>query len=296
MTTLSIIILNHNTERLVAATIRSIEQALKKDWEIIVVDNASTDNSVSMIKKEFPHVVLIENKQNVGFAGGCNLGMQMAKGKYVMLLNSDALFTPHGNIMTLLEYLDMHPEVAVVTPKVVLASGKLDKASHRGFPTPWNALTYYTKLEALLGKVPLLSRLVGGYHLTWKSLDQPHEIDSATGAAMIVRHSAIEKVGMLDDSFFMYGEDIDWCYRFKQAGWKIVFHPGFTVLHLKNQSGIKRELHSPEDLARRHQTTSHFFDTMTQFYKKHYMRNYPAIVTRAVFFGISVLKKLKKGA
>lgn len=293
MKKLSIIIVNHNTERLVAVALQSIRPFMQKDWEIIVVDNASTDNSVKLIKKEFPEVQVIESEKNLGFAGGNNLGINKTQGECVMLLNSDAVFTQQGHLEILLSYLDAHPDVAVITPKVVLLNGELDKAAHRGFPTPWNAFTHYTQLERLFGRLPIASRLFGGYHMTWKSLRAPHEVDACTGAAMIVRKKAMGKVGMLDESFFMYGEDIDWCYRFKQAGWKVVFHPGFTVLHLKNQSGIKREIRTDHDLAQRNQTTGQFFDTMGQFYRKHYMRKYPAIVTKAVFFGISALKRLK---
>jgi GT2 family glycosyltransferase len=290
---LSIIILNHNTERLVAATLKSVQELREADWEVIVVDNASTDNSVPVMKKAFPWVHLIVNEKNLGFAGGNNLGLEKAQGKYIMLLNSDALFTRHGKLEQLLSYMDAHPEVGVVTPKVVLPSGQPDMAAHRGFPTPWNALTYFAKLEKVFGATPIFNRFFGGYHMTWLALNQPHEIDACTGAAMIVRATAMKKVGPLDASFFMYGEDLDWCYRFKQAGWNIVYHPGFEVLHLKHQSGLKREILSDDDLAKRTQTTKHFFDTMKQFYRKHYAQKYPAIVMRAAFAGIDLLQALK---
>ncbi len=293
MKRLSIIIVNYNTEKLVESAVRSVEKQLQKDWEVIVVDNASSDNSVEAIKHVFPWVHVIKNDKNLGFSAGNNVGIKKAEGAYIMLLNSDALFTNNGSILTLLDYMDNHGDVAVVTPRVQLAHGELDKASHRGFPTPWNALTYFTQLERVFGDVPLLSRIVGGYHQTWKNLNHPHEIDSATGAAMVVRKKAIDQVGLLDENFFMYGEDIDWCYRFKQARWKIVFHPGFEVLHLKNQSGIKREVQTKEDQLKRTQTQAHFFDTMGQFYEKHYTKTYPDIVNKLVYKGISVIKKLK---
>lgn len=293
MKRLSIIIVNHNTEKLVEAAVRSVEQLMSKDWEVIVVDNASIDQSVQTLRKAFPWLEVITNENNVGFAGGNNIGIKKSNAAYIMLLNSDALLTHVGKLETLLKYMDEHPDVAVVTPKVVLAHGELDKASHRGFPTPWNSFTYFSQLERVFGKVPGLAQLFGGYHLTWKTLNQPHEIDAATGAAMIVRKKAIDQVGLLDEAFFMYGEDIDWCYRFKQARWKIIFHPGFEVLHLKNQSGIKRVIQSDEDHIKRAQTTAHFFDTMGQFYEKHYAKRYPRFVKRLVYTGISIIKKVK---
>lgn len=293
MKRVSIIIINHNTEKLLASALRSVDQQKKDDWEVLVVDNASTDNSVAMVKREFPHAHVIANEKNIGFAAGNNTGIKKAQGTYVMLLNSDALFTQVGSLETLLDYMDKHGDVAVVTPKVVLAHGELDKASHRGFPTPWNAFTYFAQMERVFGWVPFLSRIVGGYHMTWKNMNIPHEVEAVTGAAMIVRKKAIDQVGMLDEAFFMYGEDIDWCYRFKQARWKVVYHPGFQVLHLKNQSGIKREVRSNEDKVKRAQTTAYFFDTMGQFYDKHYAKRYPDIIKKLVYKGISVIKKLK---
>ncbi|HZZ98416.1 MAG TPA: glycosyltransferase family 2 protein [Candidatus Saccharimonadia bacterium] len=290
---LSIIILNHNTEKLVAAALRSVQELRQPDWEVIVVDNASTDNSVAMMKKAFPWVEIVVSTKNLGFAGGNNLGLKKATGTYIILLNSDALFTRHGKIETLLSYLDTHDEVGIVAPKVTLPNGHLDRAAHRGFPTPWNAFTYFSKLEHLTESIPLLNRVFGGYHMTWLNTREPHEIDACTGAAMIVRAAAMKKVGLLDQDFFMYGEDIDWCYRFKEAGWRIMFHPGFEILHLKHQSGMKRAVFSQEDQEKRAQTTAQFFDTMKQFYRKHYAQKYPSIVMRAAFFGIDLLQALK---
>lgn len=293
MTQLSIILLSFNTRVYLAQALQSIEAQKQPNWEVIVVDNASSDNSVEMVKKDFPWVRVIKNKENIGFAAGNNVGMKQAQGQYIMLMNSDAELYKNSKLITLIEYLDSHHDVGIVTPKVVMGNGALDQASHRGIPTPWNALTYYVGLEKLFAHTPVLNVLFGGYHQTWKSLSSMHEIDACTGAAMIVRAIAIDEVGLFDDQFFMYGEDLDWCYRFKKAGWKIVFYPEVEVLHHKNKSGIKRENKTDEANIIKKRSHAHFFDTMVQFYDKHYVSAYPNFIRVLIHGGIRVIQKLK---
>ncbi len=293
MTRLSIILLSYNTRIYLSKALQSIEVQKQKDWEVIVVDNASSDDSVEMVKKEFPWVRVIKNKENLGFAVGNNIGIRNAQGQYIMLMNSDAELRNTHPLTVLLDYLDAHHDVAVVSPKVILADGSLDQASHRGIPTPWNALTYYAGLEKLFHTFPLLNRFTGGYHQIWKAINTIHEIDACTGAAMIVRASAIDEVGLLDEQFFMYGEDLDWCYRIKKAGWKIVFYPHVEVLHHKNKSGIARDAHHPEAHHIKKRSHTHFFDTMVLFYDKHYLSTYPKIIQSLVHGGIRVIQKLK---
>lgn len=285
---LSIVILNYNTKEHLSDVLDSLEKnvlpVLKEKVEVVVVDNGSTDGSVGMVKKR-RGVTLIALKKNVGYAAGNNKGIGVARGEYVMLLNSDAKVTETGSIADLLTYLDNHRDIAVLSPKVVLAGGQLDWASHRGFPTPWSAFTYFLGLRKLIPK----SKLFGGYHMTWQDLSAVHEIDACSGAAMIVRKEAMKNVGLLDERFFMYAEDIDWCYRFKEAGWKVMYHPGLTIFHHKYQSGRKHGKHT--DVGR--QSTAMFYDTMMQFYEKHYAEKYPRIVTIAVKLGLGIIKVLK---
>ncbi len=279
----SIIILSYNTRDLLERCLSSLFQAETEQdrWEVIVVDNASADGSAAAVKKGFPRVHVIENKKNLGFAAGNNIGIKKSKGNIILLLNSDTEVSV-GAIQETVSYLDHHPKVGVVTCKLIRPDGSMDPACHRGFPTPGAALAYFSGLEKIF---PTIS-LFGGYHQGYKDFSQPHEIDSPSGAFFLVKKEVIDQVGLLDERFFMYGEDLDWSYRIKKAGWSIIFYPYVSVLHKKWQSG---KGHSDE--TQRHETQKHFFEAMQLFYKKHYQRRYGWLVTNLVQFGIWFLTK-----
>ncbi len=272
---LTLIILNYNTPELVAACLASIEKyhlsltALKT--EVIVVDNGSTDNSVKILKKDFSWIKLIETGHNLGFAAGNNVALKQANSnsRYLMLLNSDTELNANSQLDQLVSYLDEHPQVAVVTPKLLLDSGAVDLASHRGEPSPWVAFTYFSKLSKLFSH----SRIFAEYHQTYQDFDTIHQVAACSGAAMIVLRSAIEKVGLLDEAFFMYAEDLDWCRRFREAGYEIVYHPKSVIIHHKYKSGLSN---TNQHLAKK--TNAHFYDTMLQYYDKYYRSTYPFFV------------------
>ena len=293
MTRLSIIILSYNTKRYLEQVLRSLARVKKNDWEVIVVDNASQDGSAQMVKEEFPFVKCVSNRKNVGFSAGNNSGIRRAQGAYVLLLNSDTEVRDAESIPTLLSYMDKHPDIGAVTPKVVLADGTMDMASHRGIPTPWNSFSYFIGLERVFGKLPGIQRIFGGYHQTWKSMEYTHEVDACTAAAMFVRAAAIDEVGLLDEQFFMYGEDLDWCYRFRKAGWKIVYNPEATIIHHKNKSGVQVETNDEIGKITKKQATSQFFDTMELFYRKHYGKVYPRWFLGVVQFGVRCIRSMK---
>jgi GT2 family glycosyltransferase len=289
----SIVLVSYNSKELLSSALTSIEEHADLEYEIIVVDNNSTDDVGDFIKKEYPKVNFIQSKENVGYAAGNNLGMKEARGDYIFLLNTDAEFVDKHTLSTLVHHMELFPKVAIISPKVVLPSGAMDMASHRGFPTPWNAISYFTGLEKTLGSIPVVGRLFGGYHQTWQKMDRLHEIDVCTGAAMLVRASAMESVGLFDERFFMYAEDIDWCYRFRKKGWIILFDPSIRVLHRKSQTGLHKKTETKEDETVKVRTRAHFFDTMTQFYDKHYLASYPALVRTLVHLGIKGIRILK---
>jgi len=241
--------------------------------EIIVCDNASTDNTLEMVKKEFPKVIRIQNKGNVGFAAGNNPGIRKATGRYVVLLNSDTEVSPDV-MQSMIRFMDLHPKAGASTCKLVLTDGTMDPACHRGFPTPWSSFTYFMKLEKLFPK----SKLFGQYHEGYKDLKTPHEVDSISGAFFMVRREVIEQIGLLDEDYFMYAEDIDWAYRIKKAGWEIWFTPDVSVLHKKKQSGRS---HINRD--RRIKTHTFFITYNKLFYTKHYEKLYPRWVTWLVY-------------
>lgn len=272
---LSIIVLSYNTKDLLQQTLQSIPK--HPDWEVIVVDNASSDDSVAMLQQAFPSVKLILNKKNLGFAAANNQAIKQATGEFVLLLNSDTVVQPNA-LEQLLQLLEQDESIGVVTPKVVLPDGSIDLACHRGMPTPWRAFTYFSKLEQVFPN----SKLFGGYHLTHKDFNVTHEVEAVSGVAMMVRRSVIDKVGMLDERFFFYAEDLDWCLRIREARWKIVYHPQATILHFKSQSGKKNKL----DKQKERLAKKYFYDTMLQFYDKHYAKQYPKMINSLVKVGI----------
>lgn len=293
MITLSIIIVSFNTKDVLRRLLLSLASGLQKQWEVIVVDNHSSDGSQDMVESDFKWVKLIRNRENRGFSAGNNIGLKRAQGSYMVLLNSDTEVPTTKSLQSLLQIFEHNERVGMISPRVVFPSGKIDMACHRGFPSPWNALMYFGGFEKLFGMVPLLNRVCGGYHQTWKSLRTKHDIDACTGAAMLVRSTAIDEVGLFDERFFMYGEDLDWCFRFKKAGWEIMYDPSCTVIHHKNISGIRKEVTSYEDIRVKKRAHAHFFDTMIQFYEKHYLSTYPAWLKSVVYFGIRSIKYMK---
>lgn len=284
---LEIVIVNYNAQFWLKKTLMSLkkfylDQAYHQ-VKVTVVDNASEDDSVAMVKRNFRWANLIQAEANLGFAAANNLALKKTQADYVMLLNSDVEFTAESDLDQLVDYLNQHPKVAVITPKVIFTDGSIDPACHRGEPTLWASLTYFLKLESLMPN----SKIFGQYHQGFKDLNQVHQVDAVSGAAMVVRKKAMDQVGLLDERFFMYAEDLDWCFRFRQAGWQIIFYPQVKLIHHKYKSGLKN---TSQAIARN--TRKHFYDTMLQYYDKHYAHRYPKWVRGLVHTFITI----KKGA
>lgn len=255
---------------------------LKTQIEVIVVDNGSRDESVKKLRK-LDWITLLELPENLGFSGGNNVGIRAAQAPFILLLNTDTEFLPETNLLALLQNFS-DDSVGVVTPKIVLPNGELDHACHRGFPTPWNAAWYFSGIAKLFPSF----RPIAGYRQSWKDLSTKHEVDACSGAAMLVRTKNLEKVGFLDESFFMYAEDIDWCYRFAENGFKTLYDPAVTILHHKHKSGMKNSSWETKQ-----RSTAAFFDTMKQFMWKHYTEKYPRFVLRLSSVMIDLLKYWK---
>lgn len=289
---LSIIILHYNTEELLKNCLNSLVKAgVENDWEVIIVDNCSTQlcrlylrNLIKQVKGEnlALNIKMLETQKNLGFAAGNNIGIREAKGEHILLLNSDTLVYPK-TIKTMINFMAENPVVGVATCRVELENGKLDPACHRGFPTPWVSFCYFSGLEKLFPK----SKLFGGYHLGYLPMDKIHEIDSPSGAFYLIKKEVIEKVGLFDEDYFMYAEDLDWSYRIKNSGWKIIFVPDVKITHLKKRSGrmaYNRKL--------RKEINRYFYETMKLFYQKHYLNKYPKILLWLVFLVIDFKKFL----
>lgn len=219
---LSIIIVNWNTCDLLRDCLTSVRAGLGDlQVEVLVVDNASSDTSAEMVRAEFPNVTLIESPENLGFAGGNNVALRQACGRYVMLLNTDTLV--HGTVLQdAVAWLDASPEIAVMGPKVLNADGTI-QPSCSAFPS----LKFLTMQALGLTKLTRLD----SYRMTGWDRSTERQVDVISGAAMFVRRAAMEQVGLLDEAFFFYGEETDWCHRFACAGWGVMFVPLPQVTH-----------------------------------------------------------------
>ncbi|MFC0213236.1 glycosyltransferase family 2 protein [Paenibacillus chartarius] len=271
---LSILVVNYNTRELTLQALRSVYASKTSySYEVILIDNASRDDSVEKIAAEFPQVVLIANTENVGFARANNQGMRIAKGRYVLLLNSDTEIQT-DTLQIMLDFMENHPKVGASGCKVILPDGSLDKACKRGFPTPSASFYYAFGFSKLFPKVPKFNQ----YQLGYLSPDEEYPVDVLVGAFMLVRAETIRQVGMMDEDFWMYGDDIDWCYRFKRAGWEVYYYPRTTILHHKRASWRSKPT----------KMIYEFHRAMYMFHKKHYWKKYPTIVNWAVVAGIAV--------
>ena len=267
-------------------------------YEVFVVDNASTDGSAEMVRKEFPWVKLIQSPANVGFSAGNNLAVPQTRGRYVLFLNPDTI-VPEETLPEMVRFMDARPEAGAATCYIELANGEMDLNCHRGFPTPWAAFCHFTKLENLFPK----SRFFSRYHQGWKDISSTHEIDACEGSFIIVRRDAAEAVrvpscgqGFWDEDFFFYGEDLDFCYRLKEGGWKIFYHPEVRIIHYAGAaSGMKKSSKEITTATKESRTRvlKASVEAMRIFYKKHYAKKYPCILTWSVLFGIWILSQLR---
>lgn len=278
---LSIIIVNYNTRALLDQLLTSITNAEKGNYrtEIILVDNASSDGSLEMVRKKYHFVKSIPCRDNLGFAAANNKGIRNSKGGLLLLLNSDTKIFPK-TLKVMLDFMKENSDFQAATCRVELPDGKLDPACHRGFPSPWASFTYFSKLERLFPR----SKFFAQYHQGWKNLAEIHEVDVISGAFFLLKREVIDKVGLLDEGFFMYGEDIDWCMRIKQAKFRIVFVPSTKIIHVKGMSGRRKQESNLSELElTKNQINRHFCTTMKLFYKKHYAQKYPKVLMWLIF-------------
>jgi len=253
----SIIIVNWNTKELLHNCIESVyAHAGDVNYEVIVIDNASTDGSPDMVRDNFKKVVLIENQKNLGFAGANNQGMAVAKGRYVLLLNSDTIVLDNA-IANTVRFADANPSAAVIGCRVLNSDGTLQPTCFM-YPSILNMVLSSSYLAKLYPK----NRFFGREKMTWWNRSDVREVDVVTGCFMLVRRQAIELVGMMDERFFMYCEETDWCYRFKKNGWKNVFTPVGQIIHLGGQSTAKNPVAMHVQLRL----------SILKFIKKHYGR------------------------
>ena len=230
---LSVVIPSYNTRELMEQALRTVDEASEGlRVQVIVVDNASRDGSQEMVEAGFPHVELIRNDRNLGFGGANNIAFERVKGRHVLLLNSDTIVGA-DTLRSLVEFMDEHPEAGAAGCRILNPDGSLQLDCRRGFPTPSAAFYKLTGLSRLFPR----SRRFARYNLTYLDPEETSEVDALSGSCMIVRGRVLEEVGGFDEDYFMYGEDLDWCFRMGQAGWKIYYVPATQIIHFGGASG-----------------------------------------------------------
>jgi GT2 family glycosyltransferase len=252
---LSIIIVNYNVKEFLQNLIHSIYKAGENlSYEIIVVDNASDDGSVEFVQEKFPDVKLISNKENLGFSKANNIGLKAAKGHYLLLINPDTLVS-EDTFEKMIGFFKSNNDAGLAGCKILNPDGTLQLACRRSFPGPWTSFCKVTGLSNLFPD----SRLFARYNLTYLDENQTYEVDAVSGSFMMLRKEVYEKIGGLDEQFFMYGEDLDWCYRIQKAGYKVCYVHTTQIIHYKGESTRRSSIDE----------TKYFYNAMHLFVKKH---------------------------
>lgn len=253
---ISVIIVNYNVRDFLSNALTSLYRSLEKfESEIFVVDNASDDGSTELIRKNFPAVQLIANTSNVGFAKANNQALALSRGKYVLLINPDTL-VQEDTVDILVRYFEQNDRAGMLGCKILNPDGSLQLPCRRSFPTPWTAFTKTFGLSALFPQSKVFAR----YNLTYLDPDQTYEVDAVSGSFMMIKREVIEKIGGLDEKFFMYGEDLDWCYRVQQSGWKVVYVSTTSIIHYKGESTKRSDIDELKV----------FYNAMRLFVRKHH--------------------------
>ncbi|MFA3784123.1 glycosyltransferase [Melioribacteraceae bacterium 4301-Me] len=283
MIDLSIIIVNYNVKEFLLNLLDSIKKAsVNLSIEIIIVDNASDDGSVELVKEKFPEVDFIVNKKNIGFGAANNLALAKARGKYFLLINPDTI-VKEDTLYKMLIFFENNPQAGIAGCKVLNPDGSLQLACRRGFPGPWTSFTKVMGLSKLFPKSKLFAR----YNLTYLDENQTYEVDAISGAFMMMRREVYEKIGGFDTQFFMYGEDLDLCYRAQSAGFKVYYVHSTEIIHYKGESTKRSNIDE----------TKYFYDAMHMFVRKHLATSFfvesmlrLAIIFRKFFAFLNIYK------
>lgn len=281
---LSVVIVNYNVMHFLEQCLNSVRKAVKNiESEVFVVDNNSVDGSVKMVREKFPEVNLIVNPDNRGFSKANNQAIKIAKGEYVLLLNPDTV-VEDDTFEKIIKFMDAHEDAGGLGVKMVDGKGKFLPESKRGLPTP--AVAFY-KIFGLSKLFPK-SKIFGQYHLTYLNNDEIHEVDVLSGAFMLIRKPLLDKIGGLDESYFMYGEDIDLSYRITKEGYKNYYFPKTRIIHYKGESTKKSSINY----------VLVFYQAMIIFAKKHFSQKnaklFSLLINMAVYFRafLAILRRL----
>ncbi|MCZ7552278.1 MAG: hypothetical protein B6D39_03200 [Anaerolineae bacterium UTCFX2] len=257
---LSVCIVTYEAKDVLRECLRSLYASTHISFEAIVVDNGSKDDVSGMLQQEFPQVHFICNPTNLGYTVPMNQALRQARGVYLLQLNPDTIILPQA-LDQLVQYMDSHPEVGICGPKVLNRDRTVQKSCRRGEPTPWAVVTYFLGLSELFPK----SRLFGQYQMNYINDGQVHSVAGVSGSCMLMRRELIDQIGYLDEKFFAYQEDADFCYRARTAGWDVVYYPESQIIHYGGLGGSRVEPY--RSIIAWHKSYFHY-------YRKHLAKRY----------------------
>ncbi len=272
---LSIVIPTYNAHEWIQGCIDSIRlHRPSADYEIIVVDDKSSDDTVQVVRQQFPDVRLFSNEKNVGFGKTVNVGMAASTGEYILVLNNDT-WMHEGALDAMIAFLDSHADVGIVGPKVLSGDGSLQQQCRRRIPTPAAAFFYFTGIARLFPANPRFA----GYLMTAADEHATTEVDAVSGACLMVRRRLLDAIKGFDPDYYLYGEDMDFCWRAKLAGWKVVYFPGAAITHFGGQGGTgKKKMYA----------TIEWHRAMWIFYRKHRAPKVGVAERALVYSGIAL--------
>ena len=275
MIKISICMVSLNCWDVLKECIGSIEASLPEiQYEIIIVDNNSSDCTCVNIKNNYPKITLICNDQNVGFTKASNQAIRQCSGEFILWLNTDTIIMP-DTLNKLINFMDAKPDCGIVGPKVLNADGSFQAQCRRGMPTPMASFFYMFRLN----KIWPNNKTIGGYLLSYLPVDEENEVISVSGCCLFARHKVWDQIGPLDESILGFGEDIDWCVRARNAGWKVWYNPAAEIIHLKGLGGV--HVYPYHKVLFLHQA-------MWIFYKKHLKKDYNLLVSIIIYAGIKL--------
>lgn len=275
---LTIVIVNYNAKNFLMDCIKSVYSSENRiKFEIVVVDNDSQDGSKELITTNYPSIVWIQNSVNEGFAKANNQGFKIAKGKYIMLLNNDTIVFDYS-LDRLVEFLNESKEVGAVGPRILNTDRTLQLSCRRGLPNAVNSLGYFTKLYKIFPN----NKALGSYTMSYLRDNESHAVEALSGAAMVIRKEIVEKIGGLDENFFMHFEDIDLCLRIGKAGYKLFYVYNSEIVHIKGQSSKLRSKKVIMD----------FHNSLYYYYKKNYSKEKSFFTNSFVYLLIGIKKNL----
>lgn len=275
---LSVIIVPYKAKEKLDITLEAVYASqVNFDYEVIIVDNLPPSGTEELVRTKYlsqptiaTKTTYIPNAENVGFPVANNQGLKISKGDYKLLLNPDTKVST-DTLQVMMDFMESRPDVGISSCKMVKGNGELDLACRRSFPDPWVSFFRLSGLSKLFPK----NKKFAAYNLTYKPIDEETEMDAGTGAFLFVSPACFQKIGLLDEGFYMYGEDLDWCFRAKEAGFKVWYYPKTTTIHYKGQSSRQNPF-----------ALYAFHDAMWIFYKKHLKHKYPLPFSWLVWLGI----------